>query len=246
MRSIFLCFLCGFVILIQSCKDSKENTVVAEDKTITTPKTPEQKKFSSRDLERMYGVTLSKNGDTLPPMIHRDSAVDMLLTYGKKNPETVVRMTTKYGNIDIELYTDTPVERANFIFLIKNKFFSHSVVHRTVKDFVVQAGNSDDRMMALKRSAAGNYKLPANYLSKYKHERGTLSLAKNWENNPTDEHNPFEFFITLKKSQHLDSKHTIFGKVISGMDVADKISLVETYEDDWPKVEIPITMKVLR
>lgn len=230
--------------LVTNCKDTPIVSKLPK-KNNDTLTTQAPKKFSKADLARIYGVRITRAGDTLLPPIPKDSIQEFLKQYGKENTETRVRMKTSYGTIEIELFNETPIERASFIFLIKNNYFSHSVTHRVVQNFVVQAGNSDNRITAMKRTSAGNYRLAPHYVSKFKHVRGTVSLAKEWENNPEDLHDPFEFFITLGSSPHLDGKHTIFGRVTSGMDVADAISKVKTDEGDWPLKDIYIEMSVI-
>ncbi len=196
-------------------------------------------------MEKTYQVQFSQYGDTLLPYIPQDSVPLFFARYGKKNPETKVRLKTKYGNIDFRLYEDTPLYRASFIFLVKNDYFDLTEIYRVVPDFVVQAGNSDEPLASMKRASSGNYKLPPNYDTGRKHVRGTLSLAKQYEDNDEDWHNPFDFFVTLSPSPHLDGAHTIFGEVIAGMDVADTISKLERDSTDWPNEAVFITMEVL-
>ena len=63
--------------------------------------------------------------------------------YGMNNEEKNVRIITNYGNIEIELFEETPYHRANFIFLTKEKYFDGTYFHRVVRDFIIQGGNSD-------------------------------------------------------------------------------------------------------
>ena len=165
--------------------------------------------------------------------------------YGKEHPETKVRMRTTYGDIEMELFKETPLYRASFLFLIKNGYFDETVVHRAVKGFIVQAGNSDNLITSQKKGSAGNYQLPLHVLPNVKHAYGTLSSAKYWENNPESWHNPFDFFISLRATKHLDGEHTIFGKVIKGMEVATAISQVKTDSRDWPLKDVYIEMSIL-
>lgn len=238
-RVVFMVLIIG--LFCTSCKDKpvvlNETTPVKDTFVVT-----EKKERSRKDLARMYGVTITRSGDTLLPRIPKDSIQSFLLAYGKENPENRVRMKTRHGTIELELFNDMPLERASFIFLVKHNFFSHSVVHRVVQNFVVQAGNSDNKITAMKRSSIGSYTLPPNYNGKYRHVRGMLSLAREWENNLEELHDPFEFFISLGTAPHLDGKHTIFGRVTSGMDVADAISKEPTDEGDWPMRDVYIDM----
>jgi peptidylprolyl isomerase len=230
------------VFIFISCKDSSQNFEINNEvkDTITSVLSKEE-----RLLNNVYKVRYSQRGDTLLPYIPQDSVSLFFKRYGAKNLETKVRLFTKYGNIDFELFEETPLYRASFIFLVKNKYFDLTAVYRVVPRFVIQAGNSEEPLASMKRNSTGNYKLPPHFLEGEKHERGSLSLAKAWENNPENWHNPFDFFITLEKSPHLDQEHTIFGKVISGMDVADTISQFERDESDWPLQDVFITMRVI-
>jgi len=228
-------------LLLLSCKEPKNEPIETEaEEIVEQPKTKEELL-----LEKTYKVQLSQNGDTLLPYIPQDSVPLFFARYGKKNPETQVRMKTKFGNIDFKLYEDTPIYRASFIFLVKNDYFDLTEVYRVVPDFVIQAGNSDEPLATMKRNSTGSYQLAPNFDSGRKHQRGSLSLAKQWEDNPEDWHNPFDFFVTLSPSPHLDEAHTIFGEVIDGMEVADQISQLDRDSTDWPDEPVFITMEVL-
>ncbi|MGB3591901.1 MAG: peptidylprolyl isomerase [Nonlabens sp.] len=197
-------------------------------------------------LAKFYKRKLTAKGDTLLPNIPQDSVAAFFKRYGKKNEERFVRINTKYGTITLELFEGLPLYRSQFIFLVKNKYFDDTEFYRVVPDFIVQAGNSDTPLAAMRRTSSGNYKLPPMFKEDLRHERGTLSLAKEWENNPENWHNPFDFFITLQRSAHLDDEHTIFGKVISGIEVADQISKLDRDGSDWPRESIFITMEALK
>ena len=67
----------------------------------------------------------------------------------------------------------------------------------------------------------------------------------NSSNKQQHPYNPFDFFISLRATDHLDGEHTIFGRVTSGMEVAEKISQVETDQGDWPIVDVYIEMSVI-
>lgn len=233
--------LCA-VLLLLSCKDNKQNlekTPKTEDSVIAAPLSEAER------LENFYKIQFSQSGDTLLPYIPQDSVSLFFNRYGNQNPEKRVRMTTKYGTIDFELFDETPLYRASFVYLVKNKYFDQTAVYRVVPKFVVQAGNSYEPLASMKRNSTGNYKLPPSFFEALTHKRGSLSLAKEWTDNPENWHNPFDFFITLSDSPHLDGEHTVFGKVTDGMEVADKISKLERDESDWPDEDIYITMEVI-
>ncbi|WP_438962623.1 peptidylprolyl isomerase [Nonlabens sp.] len=198
-----------------------------------------------QEIEEFYKPVVNRKGDTLLPYIPQDSVEAFFTRYAAQHPETKVRMSTSYGDIEMELFEETPLYRASFLFLIKNNYFDETVVHRAVERFIVQAGNSDNMITAQKKNSAGNYQLPMHILPGVKHAYGTLSSAKYWENNPENWHNPFDFFISLRATAHLDGEHTIFGRVTKGMEVAEAITKVETDSRDWPKKDIYIEMSVV-
>jgi cyclophilin family peptidyl-prolyl cis-trans isomerase len=162
--------------------------------------------------------------------------MEFLLDYGNKNTENLVRITTDYGFIDILLFKKTKFHRANFIYLTKKKYFNNTQFYRVISNFMIQGGNSDDRVTLKKRKNIGKYLLPNDYNKGYKHDRGMISMPSKNIENPYKKASPFEFFIVQEKggSHHLDGDYTIFGKVIKGMDVVDIIASVPTDSSDWP------------
>ncbi|GAK88855.1 peptidyl-prolyl cis-trans isomerase [Nonlabens ulvanivorans] len=235
------------ILFTLSCKDSSQKETPVIDKVEET-RTKEQilKERKENEIAKFYKRTLNRKGDTLLPYIPQDSVEVFFTRYGKEHPETKVLMTTTYGDIEMDLFEETPLYRASFLFLINNGYFDETVVHRAVMGFIVQAGNSDNMITAQKKGSAGNYQLPMHILPDVKHAYGTLSSAKYWENNPENWHNPFDFFISLRATEHLDGEHTIFGRVTKGMEVAEAISKVETDSRDWPKNDIYIEMIILK
>lgn len=169
-------------------------------------------------------------------LLNDKNAIPFFFNYEKKNKENQVRIVTDYGNIDIQLYKDTPYHRANFIFLTKKKYFDGEYFHRVVKDFIIQGGNSDNRSTSKKRRAIGKYLLPPDTKKGHKHHRGVVSMPSSEIENPYKLASPYEFFIVQKKdgAYHLDGDYTAFGKVINGMSVVDKIANLKTDKREWP------------
>ena len=169
-------------------------------------------------------------------LLNDKNAIPFFFNYEKKNKENQVRIVTDYGNIDIQLYKDTPYHRANFIFLTKKKYFNGEYFHRVVKDFIIQGGNSDNRSTSKKRRAIGKYLLPPDTKKGHKHHRGVVSMPSSEIENPYKLASPYEFFIVQKKdgAYHLDGDYTAFGKVINGMSVVDKIANLKTDKREWP------------
>src|SRR5690554_2561817 len=156
----------------------------------------------------------------------------------QKEERIYARINTEKGNIVIELtYDKTPVTVANFISLAEGtnksvdkkiagkKYYDGLNFHRVIKDFMIQGGDPNG-------NGSGNpgYLFDDEFVDELKHNRaGTLSMA-----NRGPATNGSQFFITHKATPHLDGKHTVFGKVVSGQDVVDAIAQNDVIE----KVEI--------
>ncbi len=165
-----------------------------------------------------------------------ENAIPFLFNYSKENREDKVRIKTKFGNIDIELFKETPYHRANFVYLTKKKYFDGTMFHRIVPGFIIQGGNSDSRESMIKRKEIGRYLLPPDTKKGYSHHRGVISMPSSEINNPHKLASPYEFFIVQQSpgAYHLDGKYTAFGKVIKGMDVVDKINELEIDKREMP------------
>ena len=214
-------------LLLISCKDKVEKPVKTEIKK-TIIKKP--KKIKSEFI------------------LNDKNAIPFLFEYGKTNKQNKVRIVTNYGNIDVELYKNTPYHRANFIYLTRKKYFEGEFFHRVVKDFIIQGGNSDNISTSKKRRKIGRYLLPPDTKKGNKHHRGIISMPSSEIENPYKLASPYEFFIVKKKdgAYHLDKNYTAFGKVIKGMDVVDKISELETDKREWPLDNVRFKVEIIQ
>jgi len=139
---------------------------------------------------------------------------------------------TNMGDIKIKFYPDTaPKHVENFIKLAKSGFYDDTTFHRVIPDFVIQGGdpNSKDNDRSNDGSGGPEYTIQAEFNDK-PHLRGTLSMARGEDADSAGS----QFFICLKELPDLDHNYTVFGEVISGMDIADKIAQVKTDENDNP------------
>ncbi|MEN8912812.1 MAG: peptidylprolyl isomerase [Polaribacter sp.] len=179
--------------------------------------------------------------------LNKHNVTTFLTAYGEKNKETKILIRTGYGNIKIRLFKDTPLHRANFIFLTKIKYFDTTVFYRVAKNFVLQGGNSDNFQTVKDRYKYGNYKLPTEFRKNRKHKYGALAAARDWKKNPEKLSSPFEFYIVQnrKGAHHLNYEHTVFGEVISGFDTMDKIAKIKVGEDEWPEEDVNMKVEIL-
>ena len=228
MRIFKLLFLI-LIVLCLSCKNSSR-----KNNEIALPKTIQKIKNEPKTIEKVF-------------VLNDQNAIPFLFDYGKNNLENKIRIITNYGNINIELFEETPYHRANFIFLTKEKYFDGTYFHRVVKDFIIQGGNSDSFEVSKRRQKIGRYLLPPDTKKGYKHHRGILSIPSSDIDNPYKLASPYEFFIVVDRNgaYHLDKNYTPFGKVVKGMDVVDKISDLETDGREWPVDNVRIKVEII-
>jgi cyclophilin family peptidyl-prolyl cis-trans isomerase len=176
------------------------------------------------------------------------NAIPFFFRYAKQNKENKVRIITKYGNIDILLYNNTPYHRANFIYLTKKKYFDGTMFHRVVPDFIIQGGNSDSRKSMSKRHQIGRYLLPPDTKKGHPHHRGVISMPSSEIDNPHKLASPYEFFIVQQSpgAYHLDGHYTAFGEVIKGMEVVDLINKLKVDRREMPIENTYIKTEIIR
>jgi cyclophilin family peptidyl-prolyl cis-trans isomerase len=141
---------------------------------------------------------------------------------------------TTQGPIKIEFYPDVaPKHVKNFKDLANSGFYDGVVFHRIVPGFVIQAGDPNTKNSNISRDTWGTggpgYTINQEF-NKIPHERGILSMARMPDPNSAGS----QFFIVLNNSKFLDGQYTVFGKVIEGMEIADKIANVTTNSMDQP------------
>jgi cyclophilin family peptidyl-prolyl cis-trans isomerase len=138
---------------------------------------------------------------------------------------------TNHGAIEVELFpADAPKTVANFTKLAGDGFYDHVVFHRVIRDFMIQGGDPTGT-----GSGGPGYTFE-DEPNQHRVERGALAMANAGPNT-----NGSQFFIvTADACPWLDGKHTVFGRVTSGMDVVDAISEVETDASDRPREEVTI------
>ncbi len=138
----------------------------------------------------------------------------------------ILEFNTNKGNFKIELYVDkAPITTGNFIKLVDEGFYNDLIFHRVIPNFMVQCGCPH----GTGRGGPG-YTIRDEFHPDLKHDsKGMLSMANAGPNTGGS-----QFFITVASTPWLDGKHSIFGKVIDGMEVVDSISKVEKDRNDKP------------
>jgi len=184
---------------------------------------------------------------------------------------TKVLIHTYLGDITVALYNDTPKHRDNFIRLAKDGFYNGSPFHRVIKGFMIQGGGPpagvpemSDRVPAefvpahihkkgaLCAARMGDQVNPKKESSGSQFyivqgEKATAEQLNQYDQKRTVKYTPEQrtTYTTIGGTPFLDGDYTVFGEVVAGMDVIDKIAAVQTAAGDKPVKEIKMTMKVL-
>lgn len=149
------------------------------------------------------------------------------------NKKMNVTLTTNKGNITIEIFADkAPNTVANFKKLAEAGFYNGVKFHRVIKGFMIQSGDpltKDDSKADMWGTGGPGYKFADEIHADNRNDVGTIAMANAGPNT-----NGSQFFINVNPNNFLDTKHTVFGKVIKGMDVVNEIEGVETNQSDRP------------
>ncbi len=155
-------------------------------------------------------------------------------------------INTAQGTIEIEFFPNAaPDHVANFIDLAKQGFYNGSLFHRIDPEFVIQGGDpntkGDDSDRNIWGQGGPNSTLNAEFTD-IPHERGIVSMARATDPNSAGS----QFFIVIEDSNFLDGQYTVFGRVISGMDVVDKIAKLQTIGGNGQDAEQPVNFEQAR
>ena len=166
-----------------------------------------------------------------------------LLLTAVVSAQEIAVIETKFGKIEMEFFEDkAPGHVKNFKDLAKKGFYDGTIFHRVIPGFMIQGGDpntkSDDR--ATHGMGGPGYSINAEF-NDTPHKRGILSMARSQDPNSAGS----QFFIVVKKSSFLDGKYTAFGKVLSGMAVADQIVNAPRDKRDNPDERIEMKVKVV-
>ncbi len=162
----------------------------------------------------------------------------------KKMAETKAIIETKFGNIELKFFPDVaPNHVDNFIELAKKGFYDGSTFHRVIPGFMIQGGdpNSKNHDKATHGIGGPGYTLKAEFNDK-PHKAGTLSMARAASPDSAGS----QFFICVADSSFLDRQYTVFGEVVSGMDVVNKIVSQPRDVNDNPKERIEMKVKIIK
>ena len=148
------------------------------------------------------------------------------------NSGTKVKLETNYGEIIILLYDDMPITAGNFKKLAETGFYDGTIFHRIIDGFMIQGGDPTGT-----GTGGPGYKIQDEFTHEggNKNNQGTISMANAGPNTGGS-----QFFINLVDNNYLDTKHSVFGEVVKGMDAIEKIAKVSTNANDKPLKDVVI------
>ena len=159
-----------------------------------------------------------------------------------KAPKAMIK--TKFGEMEVTLFPEkAPKHVENFVSLAKSGFYNGTIFHRVIPGFMIQGGdpNTKDPNKPETYGMGGpSQRLNAEF-NDIPHRRGILSMARTNDPNSAGS----QFFIVVKDSNSLDHQYTVFGEVVKGMEVADKIVNVPKNARDLPTERVEMTITVL-
>jgi peptidylprolyl isomerase len=138
--------------------------------------------------------------------------------------EKTVKLETNMGTIKIALAPDMPITSGNFETLVQKGYYNGVIFHRVIDGFMIQGGDPTGT-----GSGGPGYAIKDEFSPNNQNDRGTISMANAGPNTGGS-----QFFINLINNNFLDGKHPVFGRVIEGMDVVDKIGKTKTGFGDRP------------
>lgn len=150
---------------------------------------------------------------------------------------------TKFGNMELQFFPEVaPQHVSSFIDLAKKGFYDETTFHRVIPGFMIQGGDPNSKSPDRSQHGTGGpgYTLKAEFNDK-KHKRGILSMARAQHPDSAGS----QFFICVADAFFLDKQYTVFGEVISGMEVADKIVSQPKDRADNPTERIEMKVKII-
>ena len=186
--------------------------------------------------------------------------------------QTKVLIETEFGNMTAILYNETPLHRDNFIKLANQGWYNGSIFHRVINNFMIQGGGKEDKMndpgytvpaefvgkyfhkkgaLAAARKPDQVNSAKASSGSQFYIVQGTVLVDKQLDLNQIQTSKTFsperrEVYKTMGGTPHLDDDYTVFGEVIEGLEVIDKIAAVQTGPGSKPLKDVKMKVSVIK
>ena len=173
-----------------------------------------------------------------------DSTETVQTMENKQMEEPMFDIFTSKGKMRIKLYNKTPKHRDNFVKLVNEKYYDGVRFHRVIEGFMIQTGDPYSRDTAkidLWGQGGPDYTVPAEFVNEYWHKKGALAAARRGDMaNPKKASSGSQFYIVHDENAclHLDGQYSIFGEVVEGLEIIDRIATVDTDPYDRPLEDI--------
>ena len=194
-----------------------------------------------RIIVKMVAVTLVLGGSLLLGM-GALYAPDKVSAEEAKSLKATIK--TKFGDMDIVFFPEkAPKHVENFIALAKSGFYNGTIFHRVIPGFMIQGGDPNTKDLNKPETygqGGPSQRLKAEF-NDIPHRRGIVSMARTSDPNSAGS----QFFIVVKDSNFLDGQYTVFGEVVKGMEVADKIVNLPKNNRDLPSERAEMTVVVV-
>jgi len=164
--------------------------------------------------------------------------------------DEVVTLTTSLGDIRLILFSDTPLHRENFLRKAKSGFYNGTTFHRVIPNFMVQGGDPNSKDSDPTNDGQGppnEPTIPAELAAGHKHDYGALAAARQADIvNPQRASNGSQFYLVENHqgAHFLDGQYTVFGQVIQGKEVLDKLVAVPKDGRDRPLTDLRMTVSI--
>lgn len=221
MKKSFFFVLCAATLLLTACGGGKKSGGTQEPTPVDEPEKTE--------------IT------TPDPVKEPETNIDLTMQYEPK-----FKIETSEGNIVVKLYEETPLHKDNFIKLAQKHFYDGILFHRIINGFMIQTGDpltKDSTKVNAWGTGGPGYTIPAEIVKGFSHKKGALAAARRGDFvNPAKESSGSQFYIVQDENgcRHLDGEYTIFGEVVSGLNIIDKIAAKRTDSHDRPSEPVKI------
>ena len=219
-------YILAALVLFAACKKPDNPQPAEGTEETTTEQTPETNNPTTTTMNEQPAAPADK--------------------WAELGEEPMLKIKTTDGTMTVKLYAETPLHRDNFVKLARSGFYNGLLFHRIIKGFMIQGGDpftKDSTKIAQFGTGGPGYTIPAEIVAGKTHKKGALVAARRGDQvNPAKESSGSQFYIVQDEEgcKHLDGEYTIFGEVVDGLTVIDKIASERTDMRDRPirKVEI--------
>lgn len=172
-----------------------------------------------------------------------------VLSSGPKGKEELVTITTPQGEIKLILFEDTPQHKENFLKLAREGYYDGTTFHRVIDGFMIQGGDPNSKDDNPRNDGAGNpgYTVPEEINPNHKHVFGAVAAARLSDQiNPERSSSGSQFYIVENRegTPILDEAYTVFGQVVDGLEVVEKIAEQPKDGRDRPLSDVKMEVKV--